>query len=146
MAPVSDRSHSAAAPARRLRSFGRITEYNDMFRNLLLAIGLCLWHPGLSAHAMLKRAEPAAGSVSTVIPTEIRLAFDSALEHAFCAVRVEDPSGGVVATGAIQHVPGDPNRLAVSLPGLGSGTYQVRWSVVSTDGHQTEGDYPFTIE
>lgn len=79
-------------------------------------------------------------------PTEIRLAFDSALEHVFCAVRVEDPSGGVVPTGEIQHVPGDPNRLAVSIPGLGSGTFQVRWSVVSREGHQTEGDYRFTLE
>ena len=117
-----------------------------MFRNLISVAILSLWHPGLWAHALLERAEPAAGSVSTVVPTEIRLAFDSALEHAFCAVRVEDPSGGVVPTGEIQHVPGDPNRLAVSIPGLGSGTYQVRWSVVSREGHQTEGDYRFTLE
>ncbi|MGH8588501.1 MAG: copper resistance protein CopC [Gammaproteobacteria bacterium] len=40
----------------------------------------------------------------------LTLAFDSALEHAFCAA------------------------------------YRVRWSVVSRDGHQTEGDYPFTME
>lgn len=117
-----------------------------MFRNLISVAILSLWHPDLWAHALLQRAEPPAGSVSTVVPTEIRLAFDSPLEHAFCAVRVEDPSGGVVASGEIQHVPGDPNRLAVSIPGLGSGTYQVRWSVVPREGHQTEGDYPFTIE
>lgn len=117
-----------------------------MFRNLISVAILSLWHPGLWAHALLERAEPAAGSVSTEAPTEIRLAFDSALEHAFCAVRVEDPSGGVVPTGEIQHVPGDPNRLAVSIPALESGTFQVRWSVVSREGHQTEGDYRFTLE
>ncbi|MGH8584485.1 MAG: copper resistance CopC family protein [Gammaproteobacteria bacterium] len=117
-----------------------------MFRNLVVVVVLSLWHPGLSAHAFLERAEPAPGSVSTGAPTEIRLAFDSALEHAFCAVRVEDSSGGVVATGEIQHARENPDRLAVSLPRLGSGTYQVRWSVVSWDGHQTEGDYRFTLE
>ncbi len=117
-----------------------------MFRNLIPIAILSLWHPDLWAHAFLERAEPAPGSVSTEAPTEIRLAFDSALEHVFCAVRVEGPSGGVVANGEIQHVPSDPSRLAVTIPGLSAGTYQVRWSVVSRDGHQTEGDYRFTLE
>jgi len=117
-----------------------------MFRHLLFVVALWLWHPGLWAHAFLERAAPAPGSVSSQAPTEIQLAFDSALEHAFCGVRVEDPSGGVVETGEIQHVPSDPNGLSVSIVGLTSGTYKVRWSVVSRDGHQTEGDYRFTLQ
>ena len=98
-----------------------------MFRNLI-TVASCRFGIPASGPCFLERAEPAPGSVSTVVPTEVRLAFDSALEHAFCAVRVEDPSGGVVTTGEIQHVPDDPNRLAVSIPGLGFGTYRVRWS------------------
>lgn len=117
-----------------------------MFRNLLSVVILSLWHSGVCAHAFLERAEPAPGSVSAQAPTAIQLAFDSALEHAFCGVRVEDPTGGVVETGEIQHVPSDPNGLSVSIAGLSSGTYKVRWSVVSRDGHQTEGDYRFTLQ
>ncbi len=115
-----------------------------MFR--ILIVLLSLWHSGVQAHAMLERAEPAAGSESQNVPTEIRLAFDSALEHAFCAVRIEKSGGGGIEVGEIQHVPGEPNRLAVSVPALKSGTYQVYWSVVSRDGHQTEGDYRFTLQ
>ncbi len=115
-----------------------------MFR--ILAVILFLWHSGVHAHAMLEHAEPAPGSVAAHAPAQIDLAFDSALEHAFCAVRLEDTSGGVVEIGDIQHFPGEPNRLAVSVPALNAGTYLVRWSVVARDGHQTEGDYRFTLE
>jgi hypothetical protein len=46
--------------------------------------------------------------VSQETPIQIRLAFDSALEHSFCAVRVE---ACVVEIGEIRHVPGEPTPV-----------------------------------
>ncbi len=117
-----------------------------MFRSLLAIVILGLWHPALQAHAFLQHAEPAPGSVYTDPLTEVTLRFDSTLEHAFCAVRIEDSNGGVVEPPAIEHPPGDPKSLKVAVPKLAPGFYRVRWSVVSTDGHQTEGDYRFTLK
>jgi methionine-rich copper-binding protein CopC len=36
--------------------------------------------------------------------------------------------------------------LEASLPPLPPGTYRVVWSVVSKDGHRTQGDYTFAIK
>lgn len=117
-----------------------------MFRSLLAIVILGLWHPVLQAHAFLQHAEPAPGSVYTAPLTEVALSFDSTLEHAFCAVRIEDSKGGVVEPVEIEHGPGYPKSLTVAVPKMKAGLYRVRWSVVSTDGHQTEGDYRFTLK
>ncbi len=117
-----------------------------MFLYVLAFLVLGLWLPGLHAHALLDRAEPAPGSVAAPAPAEIDLRFDSALEHAFCAVRLEGPNGSVFEPGEIRHTTGDARRLSVPLPALQPGSYRVRWSIVSTDGHQTEGDYRFTVK
>ena len=39
----------------------------------------------------------------------------------------------------------NPTKLKVKLPNLNNGTYTVRWSMISADGHPSEGGYPFSI-
>lgn len=39
----------------------------------------------------------------------------------------------------------NPTKLKVKLPNLNNGAYTVRWSMISADGHPSEGGYPFSI-
>ena len=39
----------------------------------------------------------------------------------------------------------DPTKIKVKIPNLNNGTYTVRWSMISADGHPSEGSYTFSI-
>lgn len=39
----------------------------------------------------------------------------------------------------------EPTKIKVKIPKLNNGTYTVRWSMISADGHPSEGGYTFSI-
>jgi methionine-rich copper-binding protein CopC len=104
------------------------------------ALGLALGSTA-NAHAALERASPRVGSTVAVSPKEVRMWFSQALEPAF--------SGASVVEEAESRAYVDPNdRKELVIPivrPLPSGRYQVKWAVVSVDGHRTEGDFRFTV-
>ena len=106
-------------------------------------LGLNIQH--VQAHAMLERADPGAGRILERPPEAIVLRFDSKLELPFCHVRVEDASGQQLDDGQISYVNQRHDTLQLALPPLPPGTFHVPWSVVSRDGHRTQGDYRFTL-
>jgi len=69
-----------------------------------------------------------------------------ALEPAISAVRVENESGQQVDRGDCHVGADNTSLLEVSLAPLPPGVYRVIWSVVSRDGHRTQGNYTFTIQ
>jgi methionine-rich copper-binding protein CopC len=79
-------------------------------------------------------------------PTRVQIWFDSALEPDLCKIHVLDPNGKQVENNDARVNPSDEKLLEVSLPSLSPGIYHVMWSVVSRDGHNTNGDYIFTIK
>lgn len=97
------------------------------------------------AHSFPERAEPRVGAVVHVPPGQVRIWFDGDLEPAFSRVTVTRSDGQAVDLGDARVDPQSHRLLRVGLPALPPGTYRVRWSVVSVDGHRTQGDYTFTI-
>jgi len=105
---------------------------------------LLLLPAAAQAHAFLKRANPAVGSVVATPPSQVVIDFTEGVEPAFSSITVSDPAGHRVDRGAV-HTAGGPSQLAVALRPLAPGRYRVRWHATATDTHKTEGSFAFTV-
>jgi copper resistance protein C len=95
-----------------------------------------------SAHAELDHAEPRVGNTVASLPHEVTLWFTQKLEPAFSGITVTNAAGERIDTGKTR-VSG--SQMSVSLRPGGSGTYRVRWHVLSVDTHKTEGNFSFQV-
>jgi copper resistance protein C len=94
------------------------------------------------AHAFLDHAEPRVGSTVPTAPKEVALFFSQKLEPAFSSVEVSDANGARVDQGKARV---EATTMRISLKPLPPGTYSVRWQVLSTDTHSTEGNFAFQV-
>jgi hypothetical protein len=97
------------------------------------------------AHALLGKSEPARRAVLSMPPTQVRLWFSERLEPAFSNASVVDADGKAVTEQQARIAAEDPKLLELPLPGLGPGTYTVRYKVLSVDGHSIDGSFKFSI-
>jgi len=110
------------------------------------ALAAILFSPApLWAHAFLDHSDPAVGSTVSASPAALNLWFTQELEPAFSWVTVTDRSGAAVNDGPAAIDPSDQTELTVKLNALPSGTYKVKWHVLSVDTHTTEGDFTFQV-
>ncbi|MGJ5754722.1 copper transport protein [Streptomyces puniciscabiei] len=97
-----------------------------------------------SAHAALTGSDPAQGVVVKQAPSQVALTFSEKVAMNDDSLRVLDPRGKPVQTGAPANLSG--TTYAVKLrSGLGKGTYTVTYQVVSADSHPVSGAYTFSI-
>lgn len=125
-------------------------------RRIMVALGLgalvasaAAWVPVLPAapavaHASLIATAPADGDRIAAAPTEVSLQFSEDLIEMGVIVRVVDAAG-------VDHAAGDPviegSTVVTTVdPSLPSGAIEMRWRVVSADGHPISGVTRFTIE
>lgn len=111
---------------------------------LLLALPLLL---ALVAplHTRLAKSEPAAGSVVTNAPRELRLWFEGGVEAEFTQVALRAGDGTQLALGAPTRGAEDGLVVvAVPLP-LPPDRYTVLWSSVGRDGHTVAGEFGFIV-
>jgi methionine-rich copper-binding protein CopC len=95
------------------------------------------------AHAELVRAIPADGETVTEPVTVLSARYSEAVTGN-SNLRVLDASGATVATAGID--PDDPRRMiARPDPPLGNGTYTVRSTATSADGHTERLTWTFTV-
>jgi hypothetical protein len=107
---------------------------------------------GVLAHAKLLRAEPAPGATITATPKVVRLWFHLApgeeldIRRSTISIwdsrarRVDDGKGGVDLDDL------DRQSMIVRLKPLKSGTYAVKWQVItSPDGASSRGAFRFTL-
>jgi copper transport protein len=116
---------------------------------LALLVALLLGGAGVaSAHAALLSADPGQGTVVAVPPGAVTLRFSESVTLEPDAVRVFDPSGKRVDSGAAAHASGDASTAQVRIDAnaaAAQGTYTVAWRVVSADTHPVAGAYTFSI-
>lgn len=96
-----------------------------------------------SAHDALVSSSPAEGARLDAAPTSVSLEFTAEVMDVGALILVVDADGK-------DWVAGDPTVLpsTVSVPlaaDLPVGGYEVRWRVVSSDGHPIAGVVPFTV-
>lgn len=116
-----------------------------MNKLIILALIASLTTSAAHAHAMLDAASPRVGAKVAAPPTEISLTFSERVEASLSTISLSASSGDDVAlsetgNGASSHV-----LVARILRPLNPGRYRVRWSVLSSDGHSTAGDFVFTV-
>ena len=111
----------------------------------ILALVAAAGAPAAFAHAFLEHASPRVGSTVEAPPSRVMLHFSQDLEPAFSSVQVFDATGREVDGKDAKVDAHDASSLAVSLPALSPGKYRVKWRVLSTDTHVTEGDFAFQV-
>lgn len=109
----------------------------------ILALAACL--PAF-AHGKLMASNPAAGTALDKAPAELRLTFNEKLEAPFSKVALTDASNAAVKLPKATVDKADPRTMTVALPPLRSGSYNVAWTVVTSDGHKVKGTYGFTVK
>ena len=115
--------------------------------SLAAAAGLLatIWTAPAAAHAVLVRSAPPGRATLAEKPDRAQLWFNERLEPAFSSVSVWSSAGTQVDAADARVGPDDPKRLSVTLPPLPSGTYNVRYRVLSVDGHVVDSSFSFTI-
>ena len=110
----------------------------------LLALGALVALPTATlGHATLVSGDPAPGSTVETAPSRVSATFDDELVGAKSSIVLVGPDGQTVGTGSL--APEDSHVLAVIVPPLGPGTYEVRWTAATADGHIERGTYRFTV-
>ena len=113
------------------------------WRNTLFIVAL-LAPQAANAHAFLVKSNPSVGSVATR-PSTLSLEFSEAVELSFSGADIVNASGMPIMMEQFHFADGGHKVLVAALPMLTPGAYHVRWHVVSTDTHRTEGDFAFTV-
>lgn len=117
-------------------------------RTLLLAVALAgtsvlVTALPAAAHDELLGSTPASGEALTDAPAEVTLTFSADVLTIGAAVIVADAADrDWVADAPVVR----DGTVTVSLdPQLPTGGYEIRWRVVSQDGHPISGIIPFTV-
>ncbi len=97
-----------------------------------------------AAHALVLESFPRSDDIVTVSPQRIFLRFNSRIEKALSRITLTGPAGRAVPL-PVTAPDLPPNHLVVPVPFLEPGRYLVRWKVLSTDGHVTEGAFRFNV-
>lgn len=109
---------------------------------LCMAFGLAT-APAASAHDQLVSSTPSTGQRLDAPPSGIELKFSAPLLAIGHEVRVVDAASNNWVQGESVL---DRGTLTQPLaPGMPDGEYQVRWRVVSSDGHPINGSYSFLV-
>ena len=109
---------------------------------LAAAAAVLMFPLTVSAHAKLLSTSPSAGAELAAAPKVLTLDFNESVQLAVLKVS---------AAGKDISVPYDSGasaaHVAVPLPALAPGTYQVRWSALTVDdGHVVKGTFSFVIK
>ncbi len=100
--------------------------------------------PSTGAHAILLHATPAPNATVQGPELKVELKFNSRIDAKRSRVTIvmPDKSTRVLTNDAS----GSPDTLAARGTGFAPGEYRLKWQVLSSDGHITRGEHPFTVK
>ena len=108
---------------------------------------LLLLFPLISyAHVHTEKSQPAKDEVLTTAPKVVQLWFSGKVEAEWSKIEVKNAKGERVDDGAVSNVGSDANSLQTGLKPIGSGSYEIRWNVISHDGHRVKGSSSFSVK
>ena len=98
------------------------------------------------AHARLVKSDPSARATIARAPEAVRLWFNERLEPAYSSASVWSEAGAELSREPATVDTADPKLLKLKLPPLAPDRYQVRYRVLSVDGHVVEDSFFFTLK
>lgn len=101
-------------------------------------------HSSVFAHTSVVGTTPKEGEVLTVQPEQIILEFSEPVTGNVVNMELLDQSAKRVQVSKVEMLD-EPTKIKVKIPNLNNGTYTVKWSMISADGHPSEGGYTFSI-
>jgi copper resistance protein C len=113
------------------------------FLPVVLLIGAVLVLPRIAlAHAILVESTPAAKSTVQGPDVAIELRFNSRVDGQRSSITLVSPDGH--SGPLVLDQQGSQTALHAHTT-LKPGSYTLRWQALSTDGHITRGEIPFTV-
>jgi LPXTG-motif cell wall-anchored protein len=95
------------------------------------------------AHTGLENSSPANGEVVTNELSEITLTFEGKLEKS-STFYLKNSTGEKIP---VDNITINEEKLTGTISTtLPNGSYEIDWNIVGADGHQIEGNVPFTLE
>lgn len=111
---------------------------------LPLVLIVLLLTQGALAHSPLESSTPEAGASIALMPARIELTFGAPVQEAGMTLVLVDEQGVDWTAGPAVVEDGTVASSAVK-PDAPDGRYEIRWSVVSTDGAPMSGVVRFTL-
>lgn len=97
-----------------------------------------------SAHAILFEATPARNSIVSGSSLAVKLRFNVRVDSGRSRLALVYPGGSLHALQVKAQQPADV--VAADVSNLGPGHYDLKWQVLASDGHMTQGDIPFAVK
>lgn len=115
-------------------------------RQLLIATALMavIGVRDAAAHAILFESTPARNSVITGPTVAIKLRFNVRVDANRSRLALVYPSGSLRALRIKSQQPAD--LVTADVSELVPGHYDLKWQVLASDGHITQGDIPFAVK
>jgi len=104
-----------------------------------LLFALSLWPGETMAHTRLLTTQPADGAQLQQAPATVALEFSAPVEPGFSRIELFNENAWKSLPLSQQG-----KRIEARLPPLRPGRHQLRWSVISRDGHRQNGKLAFT--
>ena len=105
---------------------------------------LLLLPTAVAAHAELLETTPADGATVVGTPEELVAVFDDELVVDESSLSIRNAQGERLAVGGVD--PNEPTHLLIAdVPELAVGTYEMRWTAGTDDGHVERGTWRFTV-
>jgi len=121
-------------------------EIMNRFRSLLIAALLLSLPFASQAHVHVKKTIPEKGQSLSAPPKVLQVWFSGNVEAEWSKISVKNAKGDRVDTGDARSIAGDTSSLEVDLKPLVAGSYNVRWNVISSDGHRVKGGIDFQVK
>ena len=99
--------------------------------------------PAATAHDQVLSTSPTTGENVDTAPKQVAMVFSDDILSVGAIMLIVDEQGRNWAEGTLKL-----DRATVTqplAPGLPNGAYEVRWRVVSADGHPIAGTFPFSV-
>jgi methionine-rich copper-binding protein CopC len=96
------------------------------------------------AHAVLFEATPARNSIVSGHSLAVKLRFNVRVDASRSRLALLDPGGSLHSLQVKPQQPADV--VAADVSNLGPGHYELKWQVLASDGHITQGDIPFAVK
>jgi methionine-rich copper-binding protein CopC len=110
----------------------------------LMIAAMLLVHPDRAwAHAVIVDSTPVANGVVKGPELEIKLRFNARIDGGRSKLTLISPDGNARAIALAQQT--SPDLLMAKAAHLVPGKYQLRWQVLASDGHITQGSIPFSV-